>query len=493
MTILVFLLPMILLFVLSFWLAWQGSFWWRKGVVGPYGWPLVGNMLQFALGLRSYGDVYSRMYNENPTLSYVGIYRLFNEPAILVQDQQLLQELLIGENFEHCADNAIYVDVKRDLLAAQNPFIACGEKWRKRRGELIPLFTPLRLRQTLPHITAACQQLHKFVAHQLNNCDRFETKELATRYTLQVIASAVFGLDSQSLNLNASSGNSEWMALLGPLFQPGCWSLTDTIALLHSPRLVWLLGHRYVPLNVQKWIRRQVAGRSDGNTLLNCLKDKHDCDIEGHSTTLLLEGYETSATLLAFALYELALNPSIQRQLQEEVDEVARYNGGRLLEPEALDALQYTEATLFETLRLHPAMPALLKRCTKSFVLPSQCKEKGENDARLRVPKDMVLVVPVQAIHLDPMLYQMPLSFQPERFMQKSQSGCRFLGFGAGPRMCPGIRFGLAQTKAALATLLQDYNVQLSDKSQPVEKSNVTFLTASKGGIWLRFNCRRAK
>lgn len=490
---LLLLLFMILLLGISSCLAWQGSYWRRKGVAGPHGWPLVGNMLHFAIGLRSYGDVYTRIYNEHPTLSYVGFYRLFNEPALLVQDQQLLREILIGGNFTHCADNVVNVDRKHDVLAAQNPFIACGEHWRKRRSELVPLFTPLRMRQSLPHMTAACQQLQQFVAQHLTVGKRLEAKELATRYTLQVIASAVFGLNAQCLDLDDSLGDSEWLTLLGPLFQPGDWSLPNTIALLHSPRLVRLLSFRYVPLTIQKWIRRQVAERSDGSTLLNWLKDKPDCDIEGHATTLLLEGYETSAMLLAFALYELALNPSVQRRLQAEIDEVAGCNDGQLLKHEALEALQYAEATLYETLRLHPAMPALLKRCTQSFTLPAQSTVNRTNVKGLRVPKNMVLVVPVQAIHLDPMLYPQPLSFQPDRFMEQTHSGCRFLGFGAGPRMCPGMRFGLAQTKAALVTLLQDYNVELVDKSQPVEKSKITFLTATKRGIWVEFHCRQAK
>lgn len=196
-----------------------------------------------------------------PTLRYVGFYRLFNEPALIVRDQQLLRELLLGINFPHCEDNAVYLDVRRDPQAAQNPFLARGKHWRQRRGELLPLFTPHRLRQTLPHIAAACGQLQRFVARHLS-CDCFEAKTLATRYTLQVIASAVFGLDAQCLggdqwqeeNAEEEEVTSSWLALMGPLFQPnGAWSLAETIALLHSPFLGWLLQHRCVD-DVQKYI-----------------------------------------------------------------------------------------------------------------------------------------------------------------------------------------------------------------------------------------------
>lgn len=62
------LLPLLLLLLLIVVLAtascvvWHSSHWWRRGVAGPCGRPLLGNMLQFALGLRSYGDIYAELY-----------------------------------------------------------------------------------------------------------------------------------------------------------------------------------------------------------------------------------------------------------------------------------------------------------------------------------------------------------------------------------------------------------------------------------------------
>lgn len=194
-------------------------------------------------------------FRDYPQLRYVGFYRLFNEPALIVRDQQLLRDLLQGSNFAHCEDNAVFLDPRRDPQAAQNPFLARGQHWRQRRGELLPLFTPHRLRQTLPHIAAGCGQLQRFVRRRLS-LQRFEAKTLATRYTLQVIASAVFGLDAQCLDSEQKEEEEKeeaanlWLSLLEPLFQPnGPWSLAETIALLHSPLLGWLLQHRWVTLS----------------------------------------------------------------------------------------------------------------------------------------------------------------------------------------------------------------------------------------------------
>ncbi|BFG01895.1 probable cytochrome P450 308a1 [Drosophila madeirensis] len=502
---LLLLLLLVLLLALAIWwrVFWSNSHWRRRGICGPPGCPLLGNMAHFALGQRSYGEVYAQVYREHPGLRYVGFYRLFNEPALLVRDQRLLREILVGNGFACCADNAVHVDAQRDVLASCNPFIASGDRWRKLRGDLVPLFTPSRLRQTLPHVAAACQQLRAFVERRLSR-ERFEAKALATRYTLQVIASAAFGLDAHCLCQDEQQERgSEWLEWLVPLFQPSAWSLPETIALLHSSRLARILQHRYVPLSLQHWlcdlVRTSASASASANCFLHWLGEQQGSDLAGHATTLLLEGYETSAMLLAFALYELSLNESVQRRVHAELTEVAKRHGGLLSGHAALTELRYAEATLLETLRLHPAMQALQKRCTKSFTLPAQRWDKDkdtetdtETDSSLQVALGTVLVLPVQAIHLDPQLYAEPLKFQPERFMETSPGlGCRFLAFGAGPRMCPGMRLGLAQTKAALVTLLQDYSVHLADQRQAaVQVSPLTFLTASKHGIWLQLRKR---
>jgi len=46
--------------------------------------------------------------------------------------------------------------------------------------------------------------------------------------------------------------------------------------------------------------------------------------------TFLIAGYETSASTLTFALYELALHPEIQQSVRAEILQVLREHGGKL-------------------------------------------------------------------------------------------------------------------------------------------------------------------
>jgi cytochrome P450 family 6 len=44
----------------------------------------------------------------------------------------------------------------------------------------------------------------------------------------------------------------------------------------------------------------------------------------------LAAGFETSATTMSFALYELALHPHVQHRLRTEIAQVLRKHGGEL-------------------------------------------------------------------------------------------------------------------------------------------------------------------
>ena len=43
--------------------------------------------------------------------------------------------------------------------------------------------------------------------------------------------------------------------------------------------------------------------------------------MQANSFIMLTAGYETTSTTLGFAAYELAINPDVQRKLQQEIDE----------------------------------------------------------------------------------------------------------------------------------------------------------------------------
>ncbi|XP_014088965.2 probable cytochrome P450 308a1 [Bactrocera oleae] len=502
------LLTLTVLLLFSIYLLWKCSYWLRHGVHGPRALPILGNMGDFFLGRKHYGDVYKKLYDTHPHLPYVGIYRLFNEPAILLRSQEMIKEVMI-RSFQHFQDNVLWISRKRDPIVCYNPFIAKGELWKNMRAEILPIFTPNKVKASFPHIKFICEKLDTFVSQQIHNSNNtLEAKDLFSKYTLDVVASAGYGLDGASLD----NTNSDFTQLVEHLFMPNTWSLLETIALLFSPLLGDIINYRYVPSGVQLWLRGIIGKVLEGRCLSEeqnkvkmtskpsdflqwLIEGRHKsyepvdvATMVGHCSTFLLEGFETSSSLMAFALYEYAKHPLVQARVQQEIDEVLASHGGEMCY-EAIQDMSYLGATLYETLRLYPPMMALLKHCTKEFELPPQIV----GGKSFQVPVGMVFIVPVKAVHYDADLYEHPLQFQPDRFIDSSFNSNKslFLGFGEGPRMCPGMRFGLAQSKAGIVTLLSKYSVNLDENYKPFKISETTFLTAPQNGIWISFKERK--
>lgn len=84
---------------------------------------------------------------------------------------------------------------------------------------------------------------------------------------------------------------------------------------------------------------------------------------------MFVEGYETSSSVLGFAIYEMARNPDIQERLYTEVTEVlAKYDGECPFE--ALQEMEYLDNVIHETMRLDVVAPLISRICTKEYTLP---------------------------------------------------------------------------------------------------------------------------
>lgn len=84
---------------------------------------------------------------------------------------------------------------------------------------------------------------------------------------------------------------------------------------------------------------------------------------------MFVEGYETSSSVLGFAIYEMARNPDIQERLYEEISEVlARHNGEFTFE--AMQEMKYLDNVIHETMRIDVVAPLISKISTKEYTLP---------------------------------------------------------------------------------------------------------------------------
>ena len=79
--------------------------------------------------------------------------------------------------------------------------------------------------------------------------------------------------------------------------------------------------------------------------------DITDDDILATSVLFLLAGYETTASLLSYLFYSLAISPDCQQKLYNEI--VNYQNSEQSIDYDTIRKMEYLDACVSETLRLY--------------------------------------------------------------------------------------------------------------------------------------------
>nr|XP_043609741.1 (S)-N-methylcoclaurine 3'-hydroxylase isozyme 1-like [Erigeron canadensis] len=205
-----------------------------------------------------------------------------------------------------------------------------------------------------------------------------------------------------------------------------------------------------------------VAGRDGKKDFLQILLDLKDqkhpsaldiTKIKALLVDIMTAGTETTTTLIEWAMAEIMCNEKVMKRVQGELEEMVGENN--IVEESHLPKLQYLDATIKETFRLHPVVPLLLPR------KPSQdCVVGGYT-----IPKGCTIFLNVWSINRDPRYWNNPLEFNPDRFLKNkwdyNGNNLKFFPFGSGRRICPGIPLAERMQMFVFASLLHSFNWSL--------------------------------
>ncbi|KAJ0799861.1 putative cytochrome P450 [Helianthus annuus] len=134
-------------------------------------------------------------------------------------------------------------------------------------------------------------------------------------------------------------------------------------------------------------------GKKDFLQIILDLKDQQDLNITQVKSLLLdfmIAGTEAPTTLIEWAMTNIMRNHKVMKRVQEELADIVGLNN--MVEESHLPKLQYLEATIKETFRLHPVVPILLPR------VPSKDSMVGG----YTIPKGCVIFLNVLSIHRNP-------------------------------------------------------------------------------------------
>ena len=157
---------------------------------------------------------------------------------------------------------------------------------------------------------------------------------------------------------------------------------------------------------------------------------------------LLIAGHETTANALSWTLYLLANH-------QHELSKLRDIT--KSLSIEAAVRNEHLNAAINESMRLYP--PAWISD-----------RVSLEDDAYLdyTFPADTIIILFYYGLHRDGKYWDDPDAFKPERFVRLSSAKERsraFYPFGAGPRLCIGNNFAMAEMTLFLQAIIHRFDI----------------------------------
>lgn len=161
-------------------------------------------------------------------------------------------------------------------------------------------------------------------------------------------------------------------------------------------------------------------------------------------------GYDTTSSALRWAISYLVNYPQYQTELQQHIDSVVGRN--RLPSLKDRPCLPLVEAVATETMRIGNVSDMAIPHYTVRDTML----------CGYRVPKDTVVILDLESVHLDPRCWDNPREFNPYRHLDVSDNTMikqdKLLIFSAGRRMCAGDTLAKTELFLFIAIMLHQYS-----------------------------------
>jgi cytochrome P450 len=351
-----------------------------------------------------------------------------------------------------------------------------GETWRHHRRIMAPAFDLRSVAGYAPIMTEVTQELlAKWDA--LPEPRELDVAAAMMHATLHIISRAMFSSDSDEIVDVVESGVNQYQTMVRP-------SLLD---LLHFPlwltRLIAPLPTEGIFNEFDKKVDQLLTERgrepdAEPKDLLARLIAARDTETGGGMTpkevrdqvvTIFMAGHETTSQALSWTWYLLSQHPEAEAKLHDELTTVLE---GRTPRYEDIADLRYTRVVIEESMRLYPPAHTFGRQPIAADEILGH-----------RIPAGAEVLIMPWLLHRKPSLWENPNRFEPERFSpERAAARPRFayIPFGAGPRICIGAAFAMAEAMLILATIAQRYRLHLKP-GHPVEPQGLITLRPRYG------------
>ena len=324
-----------------------------------------------------------------------------------------------------------------------------GALWKHHRRIIAQAFRPDFLEYSL-------EQNSRLVTALLKNwdtcCQSGETVDVVEemrQITLAVIVRALFSVDldfaaNQALYSAIVNANQLMFKRHTSVFSPPAWFPSPLNRALDKTRRVM---DEFILDQLQQ---KQASDSGDIKDIADHLLAEESRgeinrqQILDEIRTLLVAGFETTATSLAWTLYLVAREPRVQELWRAELSSVLR---GRPPAWGDMSKLPLTEAIVMEALRLFPPAYGVTRSAKEDSIF---------NGVTIPAGSDMVLSI--YGIQRDEATWHDAAVFRPGRFLDAwPRHG--FIPFGLGRHICIGSRFSILESMLILACVGQRFGL----------------------------------
>lgn len=421
-----------------------------KNPPGPYGAPFLGALPAFARNPVTF------FRKTASTHGGIACFRLGTQQSCLISEPNYLQHIF-GTNKHNYIRSPVMQKV--GFLIGDSMILKESDAWRARRKLLGPLFTQASQAALAPSILNAVAAMtlrwHALPKH-VPFCVHREMRLLSMDVHLRAILGITYSLADLHHWIHLFDRASRHM-MLRTIFSlvpdriplPGERKAKQARSKIHAlvEKAMAQNGPNSPPSILQMM-----------NTLFRNSSSKVYTDpnrFRDELISLIVAGYEPSASALTWIWYLLDRNPEVRTRLTQELDHIA---GDRLARAEDLPNLDYLRRVILESLRIY----------APGWVTYREALADDEVGG-FRIRKGACVIVSSSVTHHLPQYWPKPNRFDPDRFLPeqvKKRHPFAYIAFGASPRTCIGKHLGMFVLTGAMVGSLRQFQLALDPKQR---------------------------
>lgn len=366
----------------------------EKGIPHIPGVPFLGSGWKSFVNQYTFVEWLLDMMHEFRSHRFFGLYNITG-PVIVLHDPELINQVAV-KDFDNFTNHTNTVMTDYDELLLNSLSILRDQKWKDMRSTLSPAFTGSKMRMMFDLIRDCADDFGSYCKENINSEKQIEisSKDIFSKITTDIISSTAFGLKVDSIR---EPENPVFYHAARAFDLRSKEAMFRIMIIAGMPRIAKLFGMSFSPIDTQEFFKKLVKDTIDHRRktketrpdLIQLLiqtqdgtltheaehKDDHggfavieesevgkkkisktwnDVEIAAQCFLFFIAGFDTTATLLTFASYELAVNKDIQEKIYKEIRETKEKLMGKPINYELLHKMEYFDAFVSEVLRLHP-------------------------------------------------------------------------------------------------------------------------------------------